>query len=105
MTRVLRLWFLTPVLLSGPALADPSDGFNHPHMYGDFGAGMVLGPIFMLLLLAALVVAIVALIRWLSPDAMAGKGSGRAALEALDLRFAKGEIDSEEYANRKKLLT
>lgn len=94
-----------------PLLAQTSDGFGrygHPHMsgWGHDGGWMLLGPLFMLLLLAALVIGIVALVRWVG----AGSGSGpnqdtsSQALATLNQRFAKGEIDAKEYAERKALL-
>lgn len=91
-------------VFAGPALADAQGGYNYPHMYGDYGAGMFLGPIFMLILLAALVAGIVGLIRWMAPDVVSSEKAGNNALNALDLRFANGEIDAKEYAERKKLL-
>ena len=90
--------------LAGPALADASSGYDHPHMFGAHGFGMFLGPVFMLVLLAALVVGIVALIRWMAPGTGFSEGRGDSALNTLNLRFANGEMDAEEYAERKKLL-
>ncbi len=65
---------------------------------------MFLGLIFMLVLLAALVVGIVALIRWMTPHAGFSGEKSNSALSPLNLRFANGEIDANEYAERKKLL-
>ena len=90
-----------------PAFADGADGYNHTHMIGGYGSegfGMFLGPIFMLVLLAALVVGIVALIRWIAPAAGHSGTMENNALNALNLRLANGEIDAKEYAERKKLL-
>lgn len=96
--------FAMVAMLSNPALADVSGGYNHPHMYGEYGFGMFLGPVFMLVLLAALVVGIVALIRWMTPHTSSSGENSNSALHALNLRFAHGEIDAKEYAERKKLL-
>ncbi len=90
-----------------PAFADSADGYGHTHMMGGYGTegfGMFLGPIFMLVLLAALVVGIVALIRWMAPGAGLSGTVENNALNALNLRLANGEIDAKEYADRKKLL-
>lgn len=93
------------VTYTNPALADTTDRYGHPHMYGDYGFGMFLGPVFMLVFLAALVVGIVALIRWIAPSSsFADEKPSNSALNALNLRFANGEIDAKEYAERKKLL-
>ena len=88
----------------GPAFADASGRYDHPHMFGANGFGMFLGPVFMLVLLAALIVGIVALIRWMASGNGFSEDKGKTALNALDLRFANGEMDAKEYAERKKLL-
>jgi putative membrane protein len=96
-----------PTASALPAYADSADGYSHTHMmgaYGTEGFGMFLGPIFMLVLLAALVVGIVALIRWIAPSAGITGTIENNALNSLNLRFANGEIDAKEYAERKKLL-
>ncbi|MDF1671630.1 MAG: hypothetical protein P1U83_18700 [Roseovarius sp.] len=92
------------MVFANPALADATGGYGHQHTYGEYGFGMFLGPVFMLVLLAALVVGIVALIRWMAPGAGVSENKGNSALSALNLRFANGEIDAKEYAERKKLL-
>ncbi|MDF2977082.1 MAG: hypothetical protein K0S40_1810 [Actinomycetospora sp.] len=58
------------------------------------------------------VVLLVAVLRWLRTPASAaldrpgGPGAVRSdAREVLDVRFAKGEIDADEYAERRRLLT
>ena len=96
--------FAISVMLANPVLADASGGYSHPHMYGEYGFGMFLGPVFMLVLLAALIVGIVALIRWITPASGPSGGQNNSAVSALNLRFANGEIDAKEYAERKKLL-
>lgn len=90
-----------------PAFADSVDSYGHAHMMGGYGTdgfGMFLGPVFMLVLLAALVVGIVALIRWMAPGSGSSGTTENNALSALDLRLANGDIEAEEYAARKKLL-
>jgi len=89
---------------AGTAFADVPIGYDRSHMYGADGIGMILGPVFMLVFLAALVVGIVALVRWMSPNGGASEDKGNNARSALDLRFANGEIDTKEYAERKSLL-
>lgn len=102
---------LGAVVLAMPAAADPEGTFGqmHPHMggYGYEGYGMILGPLFMLVLLAALVVGVIVLVRFLMPGAGGtgtGTGGGGSALEALNMRLAKGEIEPEDYEARRKLL-
>jgi putative membrane protein len=85
--------------------------YNHGHdmMWGSNqwgGFGMVLGPIFMILIVVGIVAAIIYLLR-LFGAAGAATSSHAAhdrALALLKERYAKGEIDSTEFAERKKLL-
>ena len=75
------------------------------HHYGVFDSGysggwMVLHSGYWLLLLAALVAGAVLL--WRSADSGPKDGVGRSALEILDERYARGEIDREEYLQRRK---
>ena len=90
------------------AQRDGAGGYRyHPHMWGD-GAwgGMFMGPLFGLLFIAVVAVAIVFVVR-----AVSGTGhhhrraGGRTALDILDERFARGEIDVQEYEERKRTLT
>jgi putative membrane protein len=79
--------------------------------YGGWGSGMMgyrlmgwFPPIMMLIFWAAVIVAIIFLIRWL---AHANKGSstfksGETALEILKKRYARGEINKEEFEEKKK---
>jgi putative membrane protein len=82
-------------------------GYTHgPHMMWDVGwFGMILGPIFMVLLLAILIAAIVLIVRWAGiPSAGAGLHRvppERTALDILKERYARGEIDRDEYMQRK----
>ena len=70
---------------------------------------MFFGPLFMILILAATIAAIVFLVRWLSG---AQQGFGPASLtppvqtplDILKERFAKGEINKEEFDERRRVL-
>jgi putative membrane protein len=70
------------------------------HDMGNFGWGMGFGWISMILFWGLVILGIIAVIKWLS-----GSGSGGAkqktALEILQERYARGEIDSEEYHRKK----
>ena len=73
------------------------------------GFGMIFGYMFMRLLLAAVIVGIIYLVRSLagsgSPGMFAGPGHGTdRAINILKERFARGEIDKEEFEERRKLL-
>lgn len=83
--------------------------YNGPDMYWGShmgGYGMIFGPLFMLVFIAAIIFIIFAIMRW-----MGGTSSGRssektnAALDILKSRFARGEIDAKEFEERKHLLS
>ena len=76
------------------------------HMWGDGGhGGWFLGPIMMIVFVALLVVAVVFIVRWLGGSDLARRGpSGDAALDILKQRFARGEIDRDEFEDRRQVL-
>ena len=74
--------------------------------------GMFLGPLMMILFIALVVVIVVLIVRWLGGPAMGHDGAARHrpaggqrdAVDILRERFARGEIDEEEFHRRKRLL-
>ena len=66
------------------------------------GGGMWFGPLWMILWLAVIVAVIVAVMRWLSEKGGGGDRSARGARDILDERYARGEIDRDEYTKRKQ---
>ncbi len=85
--------------------------YNHGHdmMWGSNqwgGFGMVLGPIFMILIVVGIVAAIIYLLRLFGAagSATSSHAAHDRAVMLLKERYAKGEIDSTEFAERKKLL-
>lgn len=109
---LLRGSFFTGVGLavSLPAIADgTTDGnWGHHGMMWNGGSGMwIMGPIMMLLFLAATVAIVVLVVRSLSGHGPSqGSSSAResSALRILEERFARGEIDEEEFRKRKDAL-
>lgn len=91
---------LPALLLATPAVADPGE-YGHMMDYG-YGVGMMFGPVLWLIVLGLIVAGVIWFVRKNEGDHGPGKSRARAEL---DLRFAKGEIDAEDYAARKKLLT
>ena len=77
--------------------------------WNDGGCGMFFGPLFMILILAATIAAIVFLVRWLGGTQ---QGFGPASLtppvqtplDILKERFAKGEINRQEFDERRRVL-
>lgn len=78
--------------------------------WGEFGAwGMGFGFLFMILFWVLVVLAIVALFRWLQLQSQSGRDQGggdrardKTPLEIVRERYAHGEIDREEYEQKKK---
>lgn len=73
---------------------------THPMMWGAWGFGMM---IMMFLFWVLIIVAVVVGIRWLLSQ---GKGSrSDSALEILRQRYARGEINKEEFDSKRKDLS
>ena len=69
---------------------------------GFWGWGMGMGFIFMLLFWGFIVLGIAALIRWLMTQSLPSRSSGdKTPLEIVRERYAGGEIDREEYEQKK----
>ena len=96
-----RFWALFGVLVASSAAADPG-GYGHMSGWG-YGMGMMFGPILWIIFLGLMVAGVIWFVR--SMDREGGKKGTSDALDELDLRLAKGEIDAEDYTARKKLLT
>lgn len=63
--------------------------------------GMWLMPLFMMACFALMIVVVVLLVRWLGIGNGGRSVSARTASDILDERYARGEIDREEYLQRK----
>ncbi len=92
-------------------ISDRYGPLNHGHdmMWGSSqwgGFGMILGPVFMILIVVAIVAGAVYLLRLFGVAGSVGNNhtAHDRALAFLKDRYAKGEIDSAEFAERKKLL-
>ncbi len=78
-------------------------GMMGPGMMGGYGT-MFIMPVIWIVVLGLIIWAVVAAVR---PRESSGSGSATAssALEMLKKRYARGEIDKEEYEEKKKDLT
>jgi putative membrane protein len=65
---------------------------------------MWVGPIVWIVLLGLVVWLVVAVIRRGGSDGVQGPRRGKTPREILDERFARGEIDEEEYQRRRDVL-
>lgn len=105
MTR-LSLGAIAAALSSLPALAwADANGDHHGYMWFDgWGGMMIFGPLMMIAVVAAIVVLVVLALRWLGGTGHAGAPPGKTALDVLEERFARGEIDKEEFEERRRVL-
>ena len=97
------LRFVLPVAtLTTPAFADTT-GYGHMMDWGyGYGYGMMFGPILWLIVLGLIVAGVIWFVRRLDHGAQTYQKSN--ALSELDMRLARGEIDADDYAARRKLL-
>ena len=105
--------FLVVVFASVSALAQQQGNENyrgswdHPHMWDGWG-WMFLGPLIMIVCIAAIVGVVVLVVRWLGAAgqiAAPHSPPGGAPLNILSERFARGEIDKGEFEEQKRLLS
>ncbi len=74
-------------------------------MTGNFGWSMFggIGWIFMILWWSLLVIGVVVFIRWISDQSRAGgRGREKTAIDILEERYARGEIDRKEFEEKKR---
>ncbi len=77
-----------------------------PHMWNGGWYGWFFGPIMMIVFIGVAAVVVVLLVRWLG----GGHGGaphharGKTPLDILKERFARGEIDKEEFEERRRVL-
>jgi len=79
------------------------------HMWGGSGFGWFFGPIMMIVFIGVTVVVVVLLVRWLGGMGHASSPTaygppGKTPLDILKERYARGEIDKEEFEERRKVL-
>ncbi len=109
--RRLSLWgagLFAPLSVPMLAWADQvgEAGYGHGQMWGHGWGGWIFGPLMMIVFIALIVGVVVLVVRWLG-----GGGGGpaqgakqKAALEILEERFARGEIDKDEFEDRRRAL-
>ena len=103
MRKTFKIAVTAASLAASTAYADQrGDGaWGHDHMMWGGGYGMF-GGLMMLVFWAVIIALIVVAARWFSDG-----GSGRGQSDAMNIlkeRFAKGEIDEDEFKKRKTAL-
>lgn len=96
---------LPVVMAAAPALAqsttDRSDYWNYGWNWG--WGHMILGPLMMILFWGGIILVIVFAVRWLGGGP--SQPARNRALDILHERFARGEIDRQEFEERKRVLS
>ena len=108
MTWSLSILILSNFYLISPALAQQgrySDWHMGRWMMGGWGMGWF-GMIFMIIFWGLIIVGLVSLIRWLIQNTgckgHSGVSTGSKAMDILKERYAKGEINRDEFESMKK---
>jgi putative membrane protein len=99
-SKVFLLGFVIAVSTAASAVAD---GGGQYYDHSMMGGGWFFGPIMMLLFIGLIVAAIVLTVRFLGFDA--SNRSSNNSLDILRERFAKGEIDKDEFEERKRIMS
>lgn len=92
--------FFGPGYNYGMPMMNWDDGYGYG-MMGNYGTWGWLGWIFMVLFWILVVVALISFVRWLATRDRE-EHRGRSALDILKERYAKGEINKEEFEAKKK---
>lgn len=77
-------------------------------MYSDYMSwgwgGMILGPLVMLAFLGLFITFIVLVVKWAAGLGTDNSARQRTSLDILEERYAAGEIDREEFEEKRKIL-
>ena len=88
----------------GVSAQQPRADYPGPHMMWESG-WMFFGPLMMILFIGLIVAVVVLIVRWLGDRKSDARiPSEGKAIEILKQRFARGEIDKEEYEERRRVL-
>lgn len=103
----IRLMALLAAATPSVTWAQQSGQNYGPHMWNGGWPGWFFGPMMMIVVIAVAVIVVVLLVRWLggpSHGTTLRSPPGKTSLDILKERFARGEIDKEEFEERRKTL-
>lgn len=95
-----RLGFFA-ITFATPVFADQS-GYGHMTDWG-LGLGMMFSPVLWIIALGLVVAGVIWIVRFM--EGSRPRSEKTDALAELDLRFARGEIETEDHVARKKLMS
>lgn len=107
------MWMaLFPATLIGAtsAFAHSNGDYHGPGMmWGSGWGGMGFGLIIMIVVIAAVIALVVLLVRWLGGMGREDQGAymaprGKSPLDILKERYARGEVDKDEFEERRRTL-
>jgi putative membrane protein len=99
----LSIYLAATLLATTPALAQDAPSRMMYGWHGGWGM-MLFGPLFMVLVVGGIVALAVWLLRGPSWQAQPPGARGRDPLDILKERFARGEIDKDEFEERRRIL-
>jgi len=102
------LMVLPAIFASMPVLAHANEGGpGYWHNSWDWGWGhMAFGGLMMFAFWGGIIVLIVLAVRWIGGNSAGQKSpASNSAVDGLNERFARGEIEKEDYEDRKRLLS
>ena len=107
LAALVAAFILGPTSVWAQGQPDPDRYAYGPHMmwWGGEWPAMIFGPLLMILMVAAVIALVVVLVRSSVGSPSYQGPHTRTPLDILKERFARGEIDQQEYEDRRRTLS